>query len=338
MTVQTTQYNIFQQLTSARLVDTANLSGNYLNGPLNNGLGATLTAASVGVLTIDSVVANLNDRILLVGQSNANENGVYVVTQAGGASAVWVLTRSADQQSIEQLKAGQFLSVSAGTADAGSMYVLVEPLPGALGIDDLNFSPSSVPSGDTFLVAANNLDDLDSVPTALTNLGLSPTDDVVFSSVTVDNDGLHILDTNATHDLIITPGSNLTADRVLTLTTGDAARTLDISAASVTISSFAATVLDDANAAAVRTTVGAQSSANIIAAHSADIGGAGAGPIDVTVAGLTSSSVVVATILSSSNAVAVAKAVAATGKFSITFSADPGAACVINYVAFVAAQ
>lgn len=38
--------------------------------------------------------------------------------------------------------------------------------------------------------------------------------------------GLHILDTDASHDLILSPGSNLSADRTLTITTGDANRTL----------------------------------------------------------------------------------------------------------------
>lgn len=47
--------------------------------------------------------------------------------------------------------------------------------------------------------------------------------------VTLPNTGLHILDTNASHDLIIAPGSDLTADRTLTLTTGDADRTLTLS-------------------------------------------------------------------------------------------------------------
>lgn len=47
-------------------------------------------------------------------------------------------------------------------------------------------------------------------------------------TITLPNNGLHILDTNATHDLIVTPGSNLTADRVLTISTGDAARTLTL--------------------------------------------------------------------------------------------------------------
>lgn len=46
---------------------------------------------------------------------------------------------------------------------------------------------------------------------------------------TFDNTGLHILDTDASHDLIIKPGSNITADRTLTITTGDANRTLTLS-------------------------------------------------------------------------------------------------------------
>ena len=51
----------------------------------------------------------------------------------------------------------------------------------------------------------------------------------VTGTMTFDADGVHIFDTNASHDLILTPGSDLTADRVLTLTTGDAARTITIS-------------------------------------------------------------------------------------------------------------
>lgn len=49
------------------------------------------------------------------------------------------------------------------------------------------------------------------------------------TGLTFPNTGLHILDTNATHDLIISPGSDLTADRTLTITTGDASRTLTLS-------------------------------------------------------------------------------------------------------------
>lgn len=81
-----------------------------------------------------------------------------------------------------------------------------------------------------------------------------------------------------------------------------------------------------------------QLKAQVKAATTGNIGGAGAGPITVTVAGLTASSVVVATIATSSNAVSVAKAVAGTGNFDILFSGDPGATCTVNYVAYIAAQ
>lgn len=74
------------------------------------------------------------------------------------------------------------------------------------------------------------------------------------------------------------------------------------------------------------------------AAATADIGGAGAGPISVVVAGLTASSIITATIASSSNAVGVAKCIGTATGFDITFTADPGAACVVNYVAYIVGQ
>jgi hypothetical protein len=81
-----------------------------------------------------------------------------------------------------------------------------------------------------------------------------------------------------------------------------------------------------------------QLKANIKAGQSADIGGAGAGPIDIAVVGATAASVAVATVLSSSNAVSILTVVPGVDKISVTFSADPGAAAVVNYVVFIAAQ
>ncbi len=67
-----------------------------------------------------------------------------------------------------------------------------------------------------------------------------------------------------------------------------------------------------------------------------DVGGSGAGPIDVAVSGLTATSTVVASIVSSTNPVVVATVVPGVDKFSITFDADPGASAIISYVAFIA--
>lgn len=57
-----------------------------------------------------------------------------------------------------------------------------------------------------------------------------PSDVIIPTVLTVPNTGLHLLDTNASHDLIIKPGSNITADRTFTLTTGDTDMIVDFTA------------------------------------------------------------------------------------------------------------
>jgi len=49
------------------------------------------------------------------------------------------------------------------------------------------------------------------------------------NSIKLSNSGLKVLDTNASHVVTIKPGSDITADRILTITTGDAARTITLS-------------------------------------------------------------------------------------------------------------
>lgn len=135
------QFNIYPGLTPVRLASTSNISGSYSNGPNNNGVGATLTIAASS-LTVDSVVAAVGDRILLQTQTNTNEQGIYVVDSIGSTV---VLKRSADQQCIEQLKIGQFVTVGAGSVHAGNIYTIVEPLPATFGVDALvwNADPSA---------------------------------------------------------------------------------------------------------------------------------------------------------------------------------------------------
>lgn len=81
-----------------------------------------------------------------------------------------------------------------------------------------------------------------------------------------------------------------------------------------------------------------QVAANIKADRTANIGGGGAGPISVVVAGVTAASIITGSIQASSNPVDVQKITATATGFDILFSADPGATCTVNYVAFVVAQ
>lgn len=135
--------------------------------------------------------------------------------------------------------------------------------------DGASVGTSSLPFSDVFL-AAGGVINWNAGAFTITESG----GELAFSGVTTfTNTGLHILDTNATHDLILKPGSNITADRTLTITTGDADRTLDISGGSVTITATAATVLDDATTGAMLTTLGAAASATTISAAGIASGG-----------------------------------------------------------------
>ena len=68
----------------------------YNNGTA--GAGATLTGAANGVLTVDTHAVALGDYVLVKNEtgSNAAYNGIYQCTQAGSASAPYVLTRATD--------------------------------------------------------------------------------------------------------------------------------------------------------------------------------------------------------------------------------------------------
>lgn len=141
-----TQYNWYPVLTPVRVVQTTNLAGTYFNGTTNNGVGATLTKASAGALTIDNISVVENDRVLLKNQTNTNENGIYVVVEPGDTGTPWQLQRSADQQSLEQLKLGQYVTVYDGDTNAGSAFVLATSLPAQLGVSELIWTASPLNS------------------------------------------------------------------------------------------------------------------------------------------------------------------------------------------------
>lgn len=81
-----------------------------------------------------------------------------------------------------------------------------------------------------------------------------------------------------------------------------------------------------------------QLKSSVKVATSGNIGGSGAGPIDIAITGVTSSSIAVADIASSSNAVQILKVVPGSNKISITFSGDPGASAVVKYIVYYAGQ
>ncbi|MBU0999480.1 hypothetical protein KKG24_04255, partial [Patescibacteria group bacterium] len=83
-----------------------------------SGIGKTLTATAVGILTVDGVATVLNDRILVKDQVAGADNGLYNVTTAGTDLVAFVLTRTIDaDESTSEVTAGLFAFVSEGTVN-----------------------------------------------------------------------------------------------------------------------------------------------------------------------------------------------------------------------------
>jgi len=109
----------------------SNLNAVYANGTSDSsgglGIGATLTAAVNGALTLDGILAPVNSRVIIKDQTDQKQNGVYVVTAAGAGDAKWVLTRASDfngDGNTGVIKPGAYVFVTNGTYYANASYVV----------------------------------------------------------------------------------------------------------------------------------------------------------------------------------------------------------------------
>jgi len=125
----------------------------------NVNLGGGLVAGA----SVDGVTVALGDLVLVASQSSAAENGVYAVPTSGSAP------RAAEFDSFDE-HPGSIITVAEGSTQADTLWLCIANGGGTLGTTAIDWSPLRV-SGE--LLAANNLSDLASVATALTNLGFS---------------------------------------------------------------------------------------------------------------------------------------------------------------------
>ena len=141
---------------SVRVATTANLSATY-----NNGAG-TLTADANGAISVDGVSLSVNDRILVKDQTTQTQNGVYKVTNTGGVSAQFVLTRTPDADQASEITGGAFTFVEEGTANADNGYVFTHngtPTLGTTNITVAQFSGAGqISAGDALTKTGNTLD------------------------------------------------------------------------------------------------------------------------------------------------------------------------------------
>lgn len=122
---------------TSKLATAAALPANtYANGA--SGVGATLTATSNGILTIDGTLTALGDVILVKNEAAPANNGIYVVTTAGAAGAAYVLTRAIGVDTSSELS-GATTAVQLGTINGGSLWILAVTAP-TVGTTALNWT------------------------------------------------------------------------------------------------------------------------------------------------------------------------------------------------------
>lgn len=104
-----------------------------------------LTASSNGSLSIDNISVAQTNRVLVKNETSTNApyNGIYEVTNTGGESAAWVLTRASDANSSAEVTAGMFTFVAEGDTNADSGWVLTTNDSITLGSTSLSFAQFS---------------------------------------------------------------------------------------------------------------------------------------------------------------------------------------------------
>lgn len=132
---------------SVRVATTENLDATYTAGTAMSGypgVGATLTANNNGALVVDGVTLNVDDRVLVWKQTDAKQNGIYVVTQTGDASNPWVLTRAEDFDGSPEgeVSGGAHTYAETGSTYEGNEFVVIHDGNIIVGTDDINWTIS----------------------------------------------------------------------------------------------------------------------------------------------------------------------------------------------------
>lgn len=137
----TLNVSLTSNLVSAVACESVNLVGSYANGLA--GIGATLTnSGALMTLTIDTVSVEIGDRILLSGQSDQTQNGIYTVTVLGDSETPWILTRATDYDGHipNQISIGDFIIVTLGSVNSLSTWIQTSRGPFVVGSTAINFA------------------------------------------------------------------------------------------------------------------------------------------------------------------------------------------------------
>jgi hypothetical protein len=162
-----------------------------------------------GIQTIDAVSLNSGDRVLVMSQTTAAQNGIYVAS-----AGVW--PRSTDADTSAEVTAGMFTFVTEGTIRGGKGFVLITPNPIILGATSLTFSQFSSASGVTSVAASGGTTGLTFSGSPITTSGTLTLSGILAitnggTGQTTANSGLNALlptQTSNAGKFLITDGTN----------------------------------------------------------------------------------------------------------------------------------
>lgn len=118
-----------------RVVLSTNFEGTY------DPVDLTLTQTTAAEVSIDGVTLQLNDRVLLAGQTDNTQNGIYVLTTLGVTSGDQaVLTRAEDFNKSEKIYPNCIIPVMEGTENKDMSWQLINNAVPNLDTDALEFS------------------------------------------------------------------------------------------------------------------------------------------------------------------------------------------------------
>ena len=162
----------------------------------------TLTYGANGALVIDSITLAPGDRVLIAGQTSGTQNGIYVVTDAGGAAAPAVLTRASDFDEDSKIPIGVRIDVDTGTLFANTTWKLNTGGTIILDTTELEFvrvTPSvgtakaaTTITGDGLRTAFNFEHDLGTTDIAVTVRNVATNLEVIVDWLPVDADSVEV--------------------------------------------------------------------------------------------------------------------------------------------------
>lgn len=197
-----------------------------IGGTYNPTGGSAGTGAITGIptTTMDGFVVDLNDRILIKNQTDAKQNGIYVVTAQTASPLTMDVERAPDQDGTpaNEVSAGNLVFVEVGNENANTSWVVTGSGVLTLNVDDINWTQFSGSgsftagsglglNGTQFFLDVSNLN----------SLAVTGADEIAFNDVSDPGITKKRTLTNVISDLGVFTDTNLTASDGVLITNGD---------------------------------------------------------------------------------------------------------------------